>query len=71
MTPRPERRSPLRELFSFLGSALAGLRVLGRRPEPLPEVPATNGAPPRRPRLTLQTEPRRREETEEVPEWLS
>ncbi|MCA6340452.1 MAG: hypothetical protein ACK5T5_03090 [Phenylobacterium sp.] len=46
MTPRPERRSPLRELFSFLGSALAGLRVLGRRPEPLPEVPATNGAAP-------------------------
>ena len=46
MTPRPEHRSPLHELLSFLGSALAGLRVLGRRPEPLPEVPANNGAAP-------------------------
>ncbi len=44
MIPRPEPRSPLRELFSFLGSALAGLRVLGRRPQPLPEVPSPNGA---------------------------
>ncbi|MFN9833358.1 MAG: hypothetical protein ACK534_08710 [Phenylobacterium sp.] len=49
MTIRPERQSPLVELFSFLGSALAGLRVLGRRPEPLPEVPAVNGAPPQAP----------------------
>lgn len=44
MTASPERRSPLRELLSFLGSALAGLRVLGRRPDPLPEVPSSNGA---------------------------
>lgn len=49
MTPRPAGRSPLRELLSFLGSALAGLRVLGRRPEPLPEVQAGNGSGPSAP----------------------
>lgn len=40
MTDSP-RRTPLGEL---LASALAGLRVLRRRPPPLPEVPVVNGA---------------------------
>jgi hypothetical protein len=38
------RRTPLGELLAFLASALAGLRVLRRRPPPLPEVPVVNGA---------------------------
>lgn len=37
------RRTPLGELLAFLASALAGLRVLRRRPPPLPEVPVVNG----------------------------
>lgn len=46
MTAPAPRRSPLAELISFLASALAGLGVLRRGADPLPEVPEVNGGDP-------------------------
>ena len=66
MTDPAPRGSPLGELLSFLGSVLAGLKVLGRRPEALPEVPATNGLDPPAPEAE-NSEQARRERPPEFP----
>jgi hypothetical protein len=41
--PAP-KRGPIRELWGFMASGLAGLSVLKRKPVPLPEVTPDEGA---------------------------
>ena len=45
MTHPAPKRGPLRELWGFMASGLAGLGVLKRKPIPLPEVAPDEVAP--------------------------